>query len=159
VNTTWHSYGSLCVAARFPENYPGPVAYAAFGVAGQEGKDCPVGFTKKEIGFDRGRNNCATCHTASYRVSADSRRCRPLPDRIIVSNWRLFRFLVDCAKTALQCDVLLSEIEQVPTSIGSTNFRIVSDYPLTKKFGGTRNAFRGSIGLIFRSGVAVAMTR
>src|SRR5882757_4746418 len=99
----------------FPEKLPGPGGYAAFGVAWEEGKELPVGFTKKKIGFDRVGNNCATCHTASYRVSADS-----APVFVTAGpNHRLelegfFRFLVDCAKDPrFNADVLLSEIEQV----------------------------------------------
>ena len=51
----------------FPEKLPGPGGYAAFGVAWEQGQELPIGFTKKVVGFPRVANNCASCHTASYR--------------------------------------------------------------------------------------------
>ena len=48
----------------------GPGGYASLGVAWEQGQELPVGFTKKTIGFDRVANNCAVCHTTSYRASA-----------------------------------------------------------------------------------------
>src|SRR6266516_5843773 len=56
----------------FPEKLPGPGGYASLGVPWEQGQELPVGFTKKVIGFPRVANNCAVCHTASYRVSANS---------------------------------------------------------------------------------------
>jgi len=53
----------------FPEKLPGPGGYASLGVAWEQGQELPVGFTKKVIGFPRVANNCAACHTASYRKS------------------------------------------------------------------------------------------
>lgn len=120
----------------FPEKLPGPGGYAAFGVAWEEGKELPVGFTKKKIGFDRVGNNCATCHVASYRVSADS-----TPVFVTAGpNHRLelegfFRFLVDCAKDPrFNADVLLSEIEQVTHLdwLDKLSYRLLI-IPLTKK--------------------------
>src|SRR5689334_8493278 len=56
----------------FPEKIPGPNGFASFGFAWEQGQELPVGFVKKTIGFERVGNNCATCHTASYRISEDS---------------------------------------------------------------------------------------
>jgi hypothetical protein len=61
----------------FPEKFVqdgkvAPGGYAALGVAWEQGQELPVGFTKKTIGFARVANNCAVCHTTSYRVSPDS---------------------------------------------------------------------------------------
>lgn len=55
----------------FPEKLPGPGGYASFGVSWEEGKELPIGFTKKTVGFDRVGNNCAVCHAASYRTAHD----------------------------------------------------------------------------------------
>ena len=44
-----------------------PGGYASLGVPWEQGQELPVGFTKKKIGFDRVANNCAVCHTTSYR--------------------------------------------------------------------------------------------
>ena len=43
----------------FPEYVPGPGGYKAFGLVWAEGKEMPVGFTKRVIGFPRVANNCA----------------------------------------------------------------------------------------------------
>ena len=51
----------------FPEKLPGPGGYASLGVPWEQGQELPVGFTKKTIGFPRVANNCAVCHTATYR--------------------------------------------------------------------------------------------
>lgn len=53
----------------FPEYLPGPGGYASLGVAWEEGQELPIGFTRKVVGFPRVANNCAVCHTASYRAS------------------------------------------------------------------------------------------
>ncbi len=66
----------------FPEKLPGPGGYASLGVAWEQGQELPIGFTKKAIGFPRVANNCASCHTASYRKSAERKSgvlCRPGP--------------------------------------------------------------------------------
>ena len=43
----------------FPEKLPGPGGYASLGVSWEQGKELPIGFTKKTIGFARVGNNCA----------------------------------------------------------------------------------------------------
>jgi mono/diheme cytochrome c family protein len=120
----------------FPEKLPGPGGYAAFGVAWEQGKELPVGFTKKKIGFDRVGNNCATCHTASYRESADS-----LPTFVAAGpNHRLqleafFRFLVECADDPrFNADILMHEINLVTDLdwIDKFAYRYLI-IPLTKK--------------------------
>ena len=45
--------------------------YGAFGLAWEEGQRLPIGFSIKRLGYDRVTINCALCHTASYRLSAD----------------------------------------------------------------------------------------
>src|SRR5918993_4649805 len=55
----------------FPEKIPGPNGFASFGVSWEQGQELPVGFTKKVVGFARVANNCASCHTANYRVTAN----------------------------------------------------------------------------------------
>src|ERR1051325_192134 len=53
----------------FPEKLPGPGGYASLGVPWEQGQELPVGFTKKTIGFPRVANNCAVCHTTTYRIT------------------------------------------------------------------------------------------
>jgi hypothetical protein len=55
----------------FPDLMPGPGGYKSFGVVWEEGKELPVGFSKKVVGFARVTNNCAICHTATYRLKED----------------------------------------------------------------------------------------
>ena len=51
----------------FGERYlPGPGGYAAV-VPWEEGKELPVGFSKKRVGLDRVGFNCALCHTTERR--------------------------------------------------------------------------------------------
>lgn len=52
----------------FSDYTPGPGGWGAFGLAWEQGKELPVGFSKKRLGFDRITQNCALCHTATYRL-------------------------------------------------------------------------------------------
>ncbi|MCM0590261.1 MAG: cytochrome c [Gloeotrichia echinulata IR180] len=51
----------------FPDKLPRPGGYASLGVTWEEGKELPVGFSKKTIGFPRVGVTCAICHNATYR--------------------------------------------------------------------------------------------
>jgi len=53
----------------FPDKLPRPGGYTSLGITWEEGKETPVGFTKKTIGFPRVGITCAVCHTATYRTS------------------------------------------------------------------------------------------
>ena len=55
----------------FPDLCPGPGGYRSFGVVWEEGQEMPVGFSKKVVGFARVTNNCAICHTSTYRLTED----------------------------------------------------------------------------------------
>ena len=57
----------------FPEYVPGPGGYKAFGLVWEEGKEIPVGFSKQTIGFPRIANNCAICHTGTWRASPEDK--------------------------------------------------------------------------------------
>ena len=45
--------------------------YGAFGMAWEEGQRLPAGLSIKRLGYERVTLNCAICHTASYRLTAD----------------------------------------------------------------------------------------
>jgi hypothetical protein len=78
----WFKYGSIgseedqgipywiwrVLPKMFPEYLPGPGGYVSLGVAWEQGKELPVGFSKKTIGFPRVAFNCAFCHAATYRL-------------------------------------------------------------------------------------------
>jgi mono/diheme cytochrome c family protein len=83
----------------FPEKLPGPGGYASLGVAWEQGQELPIGFTKKVVGFPRVANNCASCHTASYRKSPnDNPVFVPTGPNHTLNLQAFFRFAVDCAK-------------------------------------------------------------
>jgi mono/diheme cytochrome c family protein len=54
-----------------PDGHARPGGYAAFGAAWEQGRETPVGFTKRTIGFPRVGITCAVCHTATYRTTPD----------------------------------------------------------------------------------------
>ena len=51
---------------------PGWGGYTAFGLAWEPGHRLPAGLSIKRLGYERVTANCALCHTASYRLSADA---------------------------------------------------------------------------------------
>jgi mono/diheme cytochrome c family protein len=99
----------------FPEKLPGPGGYAAFGVVWEPGRELPVGFSKKTIGFPRVANNCSACHAATYRTSPDSNPVVvPTGPNHTLDLEAFFRFLIDCAKDPrFNADNLLAEIDIV----------------------------------------------
>src|ERR1051325_8460619 len=99
----------------FPEKLPGPGGYASLGVAWEQGQELPIGFTKKTIGFPRVANNCASCHTASYRVSANSNPVFVATGPNHTLNLEaFFRFVMDCAKDPrFNANDIMSEIDLV----------------------------------------------
>jgi mono/diheme cytochrome c family protein len=98
----------------FPKKLP-VGGYAGLGVPWEEGQELPVGFTKKVIGFPRVANNCAVCHTASYRTKPNE-----IPALVAAGPGNTthvegyFRFLIDCAKDPrFNADNLFAEIDRV----------------------------------------------
>jgi mono/diheme cytochrome c family protein len=96
----------------FPEKLPGPGGYTSLGLTWEEGKEMPVGFTKKTIGFERVGINCASCHSATYRVAP---REKPIILPTGPSNkfdvQAYLRFLYACASDPrFNADSLLEQI-------------------------------------------------
>lgn len=54
------------------EYLPGPGGYASVGLPWEEGREFPVGFSKKTVGFERVGFNCALCHATQYRLTESS---------------------------------------------------------------------------------------
>src|SRR5438445_3862793 len=96
----------------FPEKLPGPGGYASMGIPWEAGQELPVGFTRKTIGFPRVANNCAVCHTASYRMNAHATPTLVSAAPGHTTNGEAyFRFLVDCAKDPrFNADNVMGEI-------------------------------------------------
>jgi mono/diheme cytochrome c family protein len=99
----------------FPEKLPGPGGYASLGVPWEQGQELPVGFTKKVIGFPRVANNCAVCHTATYRTKPDSNPVFVIAGGGNTTNVEgFFRFFIDCAKDPrFNADDVMSQINAV----------------------------------------------
>lgn len=99
----------------FADKLPGPGGYVSLGVPWEQGQELPVGFTKKTIGFPRVANNCAVCHTTTYRTKPNEN-----PTFVAAGPGHttdveaFFRFLIDCAKDPrFNPDSLLAEIALV----------------------------------------------
>jgi len=96
----------------FPDLFPGPNGWAAFGFSWEEGQELPVGFTKKTVGFARVGNNCAGCHVARYRLSPEDKpKFVPTGPNHTFNLEAFFRFLVDCARDPrFSAGALMNEI-------------------------------------------------
>ncbi len=122
----------------FPDKLPASGGYASFGIAWDQGKDLPIGFTTKVIGFKRVAQNCAVCHTASYRTKPNELpRFIPTGPAHTFNLEAFFRFLVDCAKDPrFNADTLMAEINQSKprdfTFIDGLIYRYIL-IPVTKK--------------------------
>jgi mono/diheme cytochrome c family protein len=98
----------------FPDYLPGPGGYKSFGLVWEEGKELPSGFSKKVIGFPRVANNCAICHTGTYRTKPDE-----VPQVIVAAPSHtsdiqsMIRFLAKAAKDPrFNATTILGEIER-----------------------------------------------
>jgi mono/diheme cytochrome c family protein len=120
----------------FPDYLPGPGGYKSFGLAWEPGDELPSGFAKKTVGFPRITNNCAVCHTATYRTALDE------APRVVVGGpghttniQAMIRFLSRCAKDSrFNADVILDELSRV-TKLSKAD-RLIYRYaliPLTRR--------------------------
>jgi mono/diheme cytochrome c family protein len=120
----------------FPEKLPAAGGYAALGVPWEQGHELPVGFTKKTIGFPRVSNNCAVCHTATYRRTANENPTFVVAGPAHTTNVEAyFRYLIDCAKDPrFNADNLMHEINLVTNLdlIDKALYRFLI-IPITKK--------------------------
>ena len=120
----------------FPEYLPGNGGYASLGVPWEEGKELPVGFSKKTIGFERVGNNCGVCHTTTYRKHKDE-----VPTFVVAGPGHtaniegFFTFVIDCAKDPrFNPDNILEQIAMVHdlSFIDKLLYRFLI-IPITKK--------------------------
>jgi len=80
----------------FPQCLPGNKlgGYRAFGLPWEEGRELPVGFSKRRLGFDRITQTCAICHTATYRMNvADKPVIVPTGPSHTTASQEFLRFL------------------------------------------------------------------
>lgn len=97
----------------FPEKLPGTGGYTSLGLTWEEGKETPVGISKKTIGFERQGITCAVCHTATYRKSSkDKPTIVATGPSIKFDSQKYVRFLLDCASDPrFTADYILPEIK------------------------------------------------
>ncbi len=103
----------LVLPRLFPEKLPGPGGYTSLGMIWEEGKETPIGISKKTIGFPRQGITCAICHNSTYRTTPKDKPTIILggPSSKFDSQ-RYLRFLGACASDPrFTADYILEEIE------------------------------------------------
>jgi hypothetical protein len=107
-----------------------PGGYAGLGLPWEQGREMPIGFSKKTIGFERVAFNCAFCHTATVRTSIDD----PIPTVYPAGPSHTFnalayqRFLFNCASDGVfTTKNILHEIAKVKqlSILDSLQYRIL----------------------------------
>jgi hypothetical protein len=94
---------------------PGP-GYASLGFTFEEGKDLPVGMSRRRYqGIDRTFLNCAVCHTSTVRDTPEAKPRLYLGMPANTFNvWRFQTFLFDCAKDPqFSADYVVPEIDRL----------------------------------------------
>ncbi len=129
-------YVWLVLPRVFPEHLPGPGGYKSFGLVWEEGREFPSGFTKRVIGFPRVANNCAICHTGTWRRSEDD-----TPQVVVAAPSHttdiqaLLRFLIACGEDPrFNASTLLAEIDrEVKLSFIERQLYRFAIIPLTRR--------------------------
>lgn len=105
----------LVMPKMFPEYLPAPGGLAALGLPWEQGKEMPVGFSKKTIGYPRVAFNCAFCHAARYRLDPADLPAIVVPGPSHTVNAQGYaRFIAAAANDArFNADAVLSEIERI----------------------------------------------
>ena len=94
----------------------GARGYAAFGFAYEPGRESPIGFSVKTVGFPRIAINCAVCHTGTFRTAPDAPpTIVPTAPAVRMDSQAYLRFLFRCAEDPrFTADTLLPAIEARP---------------------------------------------
>jgi Cytochrome c len=105
----------LVLPRMFPEKLPGSGGYTSLGVVWEEGREMPVGLSKKTIGFDRIAINCAFCHVATYRATPKDKPTLVAAGPSHQFNPQAYvRFLYACASDPrFNADNIMNEINIV----------------------------------------------
>ncbi len=92
---------------------PGPGGYKSF-VVWEERGEIPVGFSKKRVGLDRITNNCAICHTATYRTREEETPQVVVAAGSPVQLQEMLRFLFKAAHDPrFNAETIMNEIRLV----------------------------------------------
>ena len=105
----------LVLPRMFPEKLPGPGGYVSLGVIWEEGREMPIGFSKKTVGFPRVAINCAFCHVATVRTAPQAPREIHLGGPSHQFNPQNYqRFLFDCASDPrFSAESIMEELEYI----------------------------------------------
>jgi hypothetical protein len=88
----------LVLPKMFPEYLPGPGGWASIGLPWEQGRELPVGISRKTIGFERVAINCAFCHLSTLRDSPeDAPHIYPGGASTTVNSLAYQRFLFSAA--------------------------------------------------------------
>lgn len=126
----------LVLPRMFPDKLPGSGGYASLGMVWEEGREMPVGLSKKTIGFDRVALNCAFCHSATYRARPEDKpTIVPAGPSHQFDPQAYVRFLYACASDPrFNADNIMKEIDYAYklSAVERTLYRYVL-IPQTKK--------------------------
>ncbi|HQU97666.1 MAG TPA: cytochrome c [Nitrosomonas sp.] len=105
----------LVMPKMFPEHLPALGGWASLGLPWEQGKELPVGFSKKTIGFPRVAFNCAFCHAARYRLEPTDVPTIVVPGPSHTVHAQGYaRFLAAAANDArFNSDEILSQIDRI----------------------------------------------
>ena len=97
----------------FPDLLPGSGGYRAFGIPWEEGRELPVGFAKKTMGFPRITQNCAVCHAATYRTGPEAKPVLVVAGPSLTTDVQAFLDFLEAAANdpRFTADVLLPHVE------------------------------------------------
>jgi mono/diheme cytochrome c family protein len=101
----------------FPEYLPQPGGWASLGLTWEQGRELPVGFSKKTIGFERVAINCALCHSGRVRKEGEAiPRIYPGGPGNAVDPLAYQRFLFAAASDPrFTADNVMNQIAQITT--------------------------------------------
>lgn len=102
----------LALPRMFPEHMPGQGGYASLGLSWEQGREMPVGFAKKTIGYVRVTGNCALCHAALQSAGPADPPTVIIAARGHSTNIQsLLTFLSRCARDPrFNADEILAEV-------------------------------------------------
>jgi len=97
-----------------PDKVPAPGGWRGFGFVFEPGKELPIGFAKRQIGYPSVEPNCALCHTGSFRQSPGAADQIVLGAPANLLNLETFQwFAYDCANDPrFNPDLVMSKIEK-----------------------------------------------
>src|SRR5207244_472878 len=109
----------LVLPKMFPEYLPSPGGWASLGFGWEAGRELPVGFSKKTIGFERVGITCALCHSGRLHAPGE-----PMPRIVLgapanaVNVLGYQRFLFACVSdprfTASNVLLEIAQVTQLP---------------------------------------------